>query len=94
MKDDTELAEIVVDIASAVDIAAVDIAAVDIAAADFAVDIDSVEQEVPASRLVVKRRLILPRGRHTCSKPFRQKYHFHNLHIMPSRINQSYLREN
>lgn len=82
MKAETELAEIAVDIA------------VELAAADFAVDIDSVEQEVPASRLVVMRQSILPRGRHTCSKPFRQKYHFHNLHIMPSRINQSYLREN
>ena len=89
MTDDTELAEIVVDIA-----AAVDIAAVDIAAADFAADSDSVEPGVLASRLVVVHHSTLPRGRHTCSKPFRQKYHFHNLHIMPSRINQSYLCEN
>ena len=89
MTDETELAEIVVDIA-----AAVDIAAVDIAAADFAADIDSVEPEVLASRLVVVHHLTLPRGRHTDSKPFHQKYHYRNLHIMPSRINQSYLCEN
>jgi hypothetical protein len=90
MMAETELAEIAVDIAAEI---VADIAA-EIVAADFAVDIDSVEQEVPASRLVVMRQSIPPRGRHTCSKPFRQKYHFHNLHIMPSRINQSYLREN
>ena len=90
MMAETGLAEIVVDIAVVVDIAA----AVDFVAADFAADSDSVEPGVLASRLVVVHHSTLPRGRHTCSKPFRQKYHFHNLHIMPSRINQSYLCEN
>ncbi len=88
MPDDTELVEIVVDIAAAVDIAA------EIVVADFAADSDSVAPGVLASRLVVVHHSTPPRGRHTDSKPFRQKYHFHNLHIMPSRIDQSYLREN
>ena len=91
MMAETELAEIAVDIAAEIvaDIAA----AVDIAAADFAADSDSVAPGVLASRLVVVHHSTPPRGRHTDSKPFRQKYHFHNLHIMPSRINQSYLCE-